>query len=357
MSFLFDSESRRVRLLVRWLSAFTILAISFAVAHILESYARGNSALVLICATIVCSLYFGFWVGMGSAVIAALGQDFFFQSPKLSFAVYYIEDGIQLAVFIMLATYASYVGAQLRRAKLEAEQASRAREDLLAIVAHDMRNPLSAIQLGTRLLEKASIDPNAVAYAQGLKTINHSTVHLNRLIQDILDYEKVRAGTIEIEPKPEPVRQLLDDVSAMMIPLAESRSQQIAVDSDESGSVFCDHDRIRQVFSNLIGNSIKFVGTGGEIVIGCRTTKTDFMFFVKDNGPGIPEQQLRNVFNRYWQNRQKARQGAGLGLSIAKGIVEAHHGRIWAESKLDEGSTFYFTLPRSDAGTAEWKIS
>ena len=356
MSFLFDSESRRVRPFVRSLAACAILAISFAVAHILESYASGNSALVLICATIVCSLYFGFWIGMGTAVIAALGQDFFFQYPKHTFVVYYVEDGIQLAAFILLATYASYVGSQLRRAKLRAEEASRAREDLLAIVAHDMRNPLSAIQLGTRLLE-SDTNINAAGYAQGVKTINRSTVQLNRLIQDILDYEKVRAGTIEIEPKPDPVQQLLDNVSQMMMPLAESRSQQIAVDSDESGSVFCDDERIRQVFSNLIGNSIKFVGAGGKIVIGCRTSKTDFMFFVKDNGPGIPEQQLCNIFNRYWQNRQTSRQGAGLGLSIAKGIVEAHHGRIWAESKLDEGSTFYFTLPRTEAGTAVWKMS
>src|SRR5689334_5403931 len=89
MSFLFDSESRRVRLLVRLLSAGTILAISFTVAHILESYARGNSALVLICATTVCSLYFGFGIGLATAVIAALGQDFFFQYPRLSFSVYY----------------------------------------------------------------------------------------------------------------------------------------------------------------------------------------------------------------------------------------------------------------------------
>jgi signal transduction histidine kinase len=354
---LFDSEFSRVSLLVRSLYACGVLAIAFAVAHIVESYAHGNSALVLICATIVCSLYFGFWIGMGTAVIAALAQDFFFQYPKLSFAVHYVEDGIQLAVFILLATYASYVGAHLRRAKLEAEQAARAREDLLAIVAHDMRNPLSAIQLGTRLLEKTGTGQDALGYAQGLKSIKQSTDRLNRLIQDILDYEKVRAGTIEIEPESESVRQLLDDVSEMMMPLAESRSQQITVDSDESGSVFCDHDRIRQVFSNLIGNSIKFVGAGGKIVIGCRTTETDFMFFVKDDGPGISEERLRNVFNRYWQARQTARHGAGLGLSIAKGIVEAHGGRIWAESKLDEGSTFYFTLPRTDVGTAVWKIS
>ena len=111
MSFLFDSESRRVRPFVRSLAACAILAISFAVAHILESYASGNSALVLICATIVCSLYFGFWIGMGTAVIAALGQDFFFQYPKHTFVVYYVEDGIQLAAFILLATYASYVGS------------------------------------------------------------------------------------------------------------------------------------------------------------------------------------------------------------------------------------------------------
>jgi len=109
--------------------------------------------------------------------------------------------------------------------------------------------------------------------------------------------------------------------------------------------------------SNLIGNSIKFTDAGGKIVIGSSITPTDFVFFVKDQGPGIPEEQLSNVFNRYWQARKTARQGTGLGLAIAKGIVEAHHGRIWAESKLGEGSRFYFTLPRTESGTTAWKIS
>jgi signal transduction histidine kinase len=339
------------------LLASAILAISFVVAHVLESYARGNSELVLISATIVCSLYFGFWIGMGTAVIAALGLDFFFQYPKLSFAIYYVEDAIQLAAFVLLATYVSYVGAQLRKAKAKAEQASRAREDLLAIVAHDMRNPLSAIQLGARLMEINSAGHSDPGYAKGLESIKRSAQRLNRLIQDILDYEKVRAGTFEIQSKPEPVRRLLDDVSEMMKPLAEPKSQRIEMDSQEEGPVLCDRDRILQVFSNLIGNSIKFMGAGGTIVIGCRSNATGFTFFIKDQGPGIPEERLNNVFERYWQARQTARQGTGLGLSIAKGIVDAHHGRIWAESRSGDGSTFYFTLPRAEPGTASCAIS
>jgi len=352
-----SSFLERASLPGRLLFACAILAISFVVAHVLESFASGNSELVLISATIVCSLYLGFWIGMGAAVIAALGQDFFFINPKLSFRLYYIEDAIQLVAFMLLATFVNYVGAQLRRAKLDAEQASRAREDLLAIVSHDMRNSLSAIQLGTRIMEESSADHITPGYAQGLKAVKRSTDRLNRLIQDILDYEKVRAGTIELQPRLELVRQLLDDVSEMMQPLAESKSQQIAVDFQEGGSVLCDRDRVLQVFYNLIGNSIKFMNAGGKIVIGCSTTATDFTFFVKDQGPGIPEQQLNNVFDRYWQARQTARQGTGLGLSIARGIVEAHDGRIWAESKFGEGSTFCFTLPRSESGTTTWKMS
>ena len=355
MSSFFDSAAER-SVLVRSLLACAILAMAFVLAHLLEYFASGNSKLVLISATIVCSLYFGFWIGVGSAVIAALGQEFFFQYPKLSFAIYYIEDAIQLAVFILLATYVSYVGAQLRKAKLDAQEATRAREDLL-VVSHDMRNPLSVIQLGAKLMGKTAADQNTLGYTQGLKFIEQSTDRLNRLIQDILDYEKIRAGTIEIQPKLELVRQMLDEVSEMMRPLAESKSQQIALDYQGGDSVLCDRGRILQVFSNLIGNSIKFTDAGGKIVIGSSITPTDFVFFVKDQGPGIPEEQLSNVFNRYWQARKTARQGTGLGLAIAKGIVEAHHGRIWAESKLGEGSRFYFTLPRTESGTTAWKIS
>src|SRR5215467_85289 len=174
-------DSQQASVLVRSLFACTILAIAFIVAHALEHYASGNSELVLISATIVCSLYFGFGVGMGAAVIAALGQDVFFLNPTLSLGVYYVEDAIQLAAFMLLATYVSYVGAQLRKAKVDAEQASRAREDLLAIVSHDMRNPLSTIQMATAFVEKSSAGQDSSAYAQGLKLIKQATDRLSPL--------------------------------------------------------------------------------------------------------------------------------------------------------------------------------
>jgi signal transduction histidine kinase len=271
---------------------------------------------------------------------------YFFIEPKYSFRIRYLNDGIELAAFMVLAAFISRVGAQLRKAKIDADNASRAREEVLAIVSHDMRNPLATIQLATAMIEKDAASQAAVP-PLALHSLKHSTDRLNRLIEDLLDYEKIRLGRTEIHPAPQPVQQLLSEVLEMMGPLAESKSQKIDTDFQEAGSVFCDHQRILQVFSNLVGNSIKFTNPGSQIVIGCRPADKDLLFYVKDKGPGIPDEQLSRVFERYWQARRTSRQGTGLGLSIAKGFVEAHGGRIWVESKLGEGSTFSFTLPRA----------
>jgi signal transduction histidine kinase len=330
----------------RWLLFCAILGISFGVAYLLEAYVSGDSLIVFISATVLCSLYFGFWAGMGTAVIAAIVEVYFFIEPKYSFRIRYLNDGIELGAFMVLAAFVSRVGARLREAKIEADKASRAREEVLAIVSHDMRNPLATIQLATTIIERDTASQAAVPPV-ALHSLKHSTDRLNRLIEDLLDFEKIRLGRTEIYPAPQPVTQLLNEVLEMMRPLAESKSQKIDTDFQGAGSVFCDRQRILQVFSNLVGNAIKFTDTGAQIVIGCRPAEMDLLFYVKDHGPGIPDEQLRRVFDRYWQDRRTSRQGTGLGLSIAKGFVEAHGGRIWVESKLGEGSTFSFTLPRA----------
>jgi signal transduction histidine kinase len=117
--------------------------------------------------------------------------------------------------------------------------------------------------------------------------------------------------------------------------------------------VLCDRQRVLQVFSNLIGNAIKFTPAGGEIAIDVKADADQVRFAVSDSGPGIPQADLAHIFDRYWQRRETARRGTGLGLFIAKALVEGHHGRIWCESQIGKGSTFYFTLPRSDAAVAQ----
>jgi signal transduction histidine kinase len=116
-------------------------------------------------------------------------------------------------------------------------------------------------------------------------------------------------------------------------------------------TVLCERDLLLRVFSNLIGNAIKFTPTGGAISVSAETLSGQVHFSVKDSGPGIPADHLAHIFDRYWQQKDSDRRGSGLGLYIAKGIVEAHGGRIWAESKLGEGSTMHFALPAHDTRT------
>jgi signal transduction histidine kinase len=117
--------------------------------------------------------------------------------------------------------------------------------------------------------------------------------------------------------------------------------------------VWGDRDRLRQVFENLVGNAIKFTERGGRVVVGAKPGDDEVVFWVTDTGgPGISAEDLPHVFDRFWQARRRASQGVGLGLPIAKGIIEAHHGRIWVESMLGRGSTFTFTLPTAGRPSA-----
>jgi len=241
------------------------------------------------------------------------------------------------------------------RLYLEAQRAVTAREDLLAIVSHDLRNPLSSISIAAGMLDRAADLPNgAKVVSQAAGAVRRSAERMGRLISDLLLAAKAEGGGLVLEAGPERIDTILTEVSEAFLPLAEERhvSLQICSPSTNLG-VLCDRQRVLQVFSNLIGNAIKFTPAGGEIAIDVKADADQVRFAVSDSGPGIPQADLAHIFDRYWQRRETARRGTGLGLFIAKALVEGHHGRIWCESQIGKGSTFYFTLPRSDAAVAQ----
>jgi signal transduction histidine kinase len=169
---------------------------------------------------------------------------------------------------------------------------------------------------------------------------------MNRLIQDLLDVKRIEAGGIAVERRPVPAASLLAEAAEMLRPLAAASSIELAVASCEDlPNVAADPHRIQQVLSNLIGNAIKFTPRGGRIVLRADCTSSGVRMAVSDTGPGIPAEQLPHIFGQFWQGSRTDRRGIGLGLAIAKGIVEAHEGRIWVESSVGRGSTFYFSLP------------
>lgn len=219
----------------------------------------------------------------------------------------------------------------------EAQDSVRAREDLLAIVSHDLRNPLGVVLASSALLLKSSLPPDAPGKEgrarRQVEAIERAANRMNRLIRDLLDFAAIQAGRLSVSSHPREVGALLREVQEALEPLAAAKSIKVVVAPPAAElSISCDHDRVIQLFSNVVGNAVKFTPEGGTVVLRAEADGSMVRFAVADDGPGISTEELPYVFDRYYQSRRRNRDGIGLGLSIARGIVEAHGGRIWVES-------------------------
>jgi signal transduction histidine kinase/DNA-binding NarL/FixJ family response regulator len=224
----------------------------------------------------------------------------------------------------------------------DALQATRARDEILGVVAHDLRNPLSTVRMAAQLLA----DDVAPAHRKPLDTLLRTTERMNQLIQDLLEVTRIESGKLALELHTESVAGVLREATAMLQPLAQARS--IAFETALAADlprVPLDSARVLQVVSNLVGNALKFTPAEGRVTLGAEVQGREVRVAVSDTGPGIPADQIPRVFGRFWQAGTGDRRGIGLGLSIARGIVEAHGGRIWVESVEGQGAHFYFTLP------------
>jgi PAS domain S-box-containing protein len=231
----------------------------------------------------------------------------------------------------------------------EATQATRARDEMLGVVAHDLRNPLNTIFMGASLMLEVIGDPESRLSKQA-QMVHRAAERMNRLIQDLLDVRRIDSGRMAIEVRPEAVDALLNEAMDMLRPLATAASLELScMVGRELPRVAADSARILQVLSNLVGNAIKFTPPGGKVRLRAELENREVRFAVSDTGPGIAADQLPHIFGRFWQATRADRRGIGLGLAIAKGIVEAHRGRIWVESQVGIGSDFIFTLPVAEA--------
>ena len=228
-----------------------------------------------------------------------------------------------------------------------AQQAVQARDDVLGIVSHDLRNPLSAIAMCANTLLEGDAGDLPETAAELAQTIRQSSDWMNRLIQDLLDVASIEAGRLALERRPvDPVR-LAVETTVMLEPLAQERAVELREElPEELPRVDADPERVVQVLSNLVGNALKFTPKGGAVVVRATAENGAVRFAVADTGVGIPAEHLPHIFDRFWQARKgAARAGAGLGLAISRGIVEAHGGRLVVESHEGKGTTFSFTLP------------
>src|SRR5688500_15346513 len=234
----------------------------------------------------------------------------------------------------------------------ETQRALRGREEMLAIVTHDIRSPLSAVITGADLLMVIGDDQLSKARIRRVAdTIQRSARHIARLVTDLTDISHIDAGRLTIEQKPEDPGSVVRDAVDTLQAVAAQRGSHVQCDiSRNLPPVQCDRDRIIQVIGNLIANASK-VGAS-SIVVGVEAQSSDVVVSVTDTGPGIPAEDLPHMFDRYWRGRNTTYKGTGLGLPIAHGIVKAHGGRMWIESAVGVGSTFSFTLRRHDVSVA-----
>src|SRR5246500_3507543 len=228
----------------------------------------------------------------------------------------------------------------------ETERVEKTRRDFIANVSHELRTPLTSIQGYTETLLDSTTDNGHVR--EFLEIVRKNAARMSRLTEDLLTLARVESGEQRFEVEPTAPAELLNDAEESFQEVARSHNIELEVEDHAAVAVSADAEAIHQVFSNLVDNALKYAASGGRIVLGARTSARGVEFYVRDFGPGIPSEHLPRLFERFYRvDKARSREsgGTGLGLAIAKHIVLAHSGTIRAESELNHGSTFLFTLP------------
>ncbi len=252
---------------------------------------------------------------------------------------------------VLLTQLAQSASVALENARLynEAQAATRARDDLLAIVSHDLRNPLNTIAITASLLRSDLLqrkDGEEDDAVQLVDRMDRGIQRMTRLIEDLLDASRIEAGRLVVSPRVERGGALVREALEAAASLAEAKGCRVTQGPLDAGlEVLADRDRVLQVFSNLLGNALKFTPKGGVVSVSLCRVADLARFSVADTGPGIPPEHQPHLFDRYWKASQESRTGAGLGLYIARGIVEAHHGTVAVESTPGQGTTIHFSVP------------
>jgi signal transduction histidine kinase len=265
------------------------------------------------------------------------------------------RDARQRALSALLALERAQTDEHLLDERGLTDEMIGSRDDFLAIVSHDLRNMLGGLAMSAAVLLRS--EDNAIgrdAIDREARRIQRYTARMTRLVGDLLDVVSIDAGRLAVTPERHDAKELLGETLDVFRPLA--RVKMISIETDvRGGSLIAryDYERILQVLANLVGNAIKFTAEGGRINLEVEVVGDEVRFAVRDNGVGIDPDKLRVVFDRFWQGREKHHLGLGLGLFISKCVVEAHGGRIWAESQPGAGSAFYFTLPVARASTRD----
>jgi len=249
---------------------------------------------------------------------------------------------------------------QLQREHAELERVERVRKDFVINVSHELRTPLASIQGYTEtLIDGAINDPDNNMRFLGI--IRHNAERLARITEDLLTLSRIEQKRQKFEFEPSMVNVLLTDAMELITPIAQKRNIAVHLSpAPKEAEVWCDHEAVSQILSNLLDNAIKYTPPGGQITLGATTQGRSVEVYVRDSGIGIPPEELPRLFERFYRvDKARSRElgGTGLGLSIVKHLVAAHGGSARVESQLNLGSTFYFTLPMDEAAIGKSQLN
>jgi signal transduction histidine kinase len=279
----------------------------------------------------------GFGPGLLGAFIFSVALRVFWTPPET-----FIHANSDVALFLLVSAAMCVTIRSLLRARERADAATHSREQLLAVVAHDLANPLHAVKLAEERLRFASRD--APGLDRSLKTIRHATARMEHLLRDLVDTTHIEHDELVVTLRPEPVAEIVQEVGQLVTPQAQELGVALDVIVPSADCVIdCDRDRLMQILGNLLGNALKFTPDGGRISLRALERPDAVRFEVEDSGTGIRPEHLPYIFERF---RSFDSRGTGLGLFIARTLVAAHSGALSVRSRLGHGATFWFEIPR-----------
>jgi signal transduction histidine kinase len=360
-------------LTARYALALFVTAIALAATLVLRHDGPTPSFLFFVPAVAISAWYGGPGPSSLATILSLLLIDLNFLDPGGSLRIDRVE-ALEIIAFIIVAATITTTMEALHRARSLAESRattlkrlneevgrsydaerekrhvaellSQAREEVLGVVAHDLRNPLNTIITSTDLLLQEKLDP--ARRTELLEIALRTGRQMNRLIGDLLDTVRMHAGKFTLDIEDVTVASIFDQAQETFKPIAEKRGICLqAIPPEKDVVVRADPFRVSQIVGNIVGNALKFTPRNGKVTMRADASDNHVAIHISDTGPGIAADDISHLFDDFWQARRNDHRGVGLGLAIAKGVVEAHGGRIWAESTPGSGSTFSFTLPRA----------
>lgn len=339
----------------RYLAAAVIACGFLGLAHLVKLLEGTPLSSMAMVSVVLSALYGGMGPALLAAAISAIGVDYFFAGPLHTL----FDSWASLVRILTFGAVGFLIGSivgSLRNAYRElhaqhrqTEAARRARESMMAIVSHDLRSPLSVVLLGIGYVRRAASEGRSLEGMMGaLDAVHRAADSMRRLVEDLLDAAKIESGRFSIEPARQRLLPILQDAVDVGGLAADAKRMRVTLEVPEGEHpVHCDRQRLTQVLANLIGNAVKFSPEGAQVEVRLLDEGEWLRIEVRDWGPGIAQEHLPHVFARYWQATDTAHLGTGLGLYIAKNIVESHGGRIEVQSEPGRGSVFSVYLRKA----------